>query len=115
MLLGHCVRRHHGHLWGDLGIVGGKARTLYAKAGHLGILVMFTGDQSGLKEAVRLAEFFEREKHGRKNWTLVQSLTSDKNEENNPSLMKVDEKTGEKTKILYGFLGTAADLDKGGL
>ncbi|KAL7210207.1 hypothetical protein ACSBR1_031717 [Camellia fascicularis] len=97
----------------DLGFGGGKSKSLYGRDGHLGItLVKFAGDQSGLKEAVRLAEFFEKENHGRRNWTHVQSLASGKDEENNPNLVKVDEKTGEKKRIFYGYLGTVVDLDK---
>lgn len=97
----------------DLGFGGGKSKSLYGRDGHLGItLVKFAGDQSGLKEAVRLAEFFEKENHGRRNWTHVQSLASGKDEEDNPNLVKVDEKTREKKRIFYGYLGTVVDLDK---
>ncbi|GFS36707.1 hypothetical protein Acr_00g0047570 [Actinidia rufa] len=70
------------------------------------------GDLAGLKEAVRLAEFFEKQNHGRMGWAHVQSLTSGKDSEDNPNLVKLDEKTGEKTRILYGYLGTVFDLDK---
>uniref|UniRef100_A0A5B6Z536 XS domain-containing protein n=1 Tax=Davidia involucrata TaxID=16924 RepID=A0A5B6Z536_DAVIN len=97
----------------DLGFGGGKSKSLYGRDGHLGItLVKFAGDQSGLKEAVRLAEYFEKDYHGRKGWTRVQALTSGKDDDNNPNLVKVDEKTGEKKRVFYGYIGTAADLDK---
>ncbi|KAL6971548.1 hypothetical protein U1Q18_031227 [Sarracenia purpurea var. burkii] len=97
----------------DIGFGSGKAKSIYSKEGHLGItLVKFAGDQSGLKEAVRLAEFFEKENHGRMNWNRVQSSTLGNDDENNPNLVKVDEKTGDKTRILYGYLGTVSDLDK---
>ncbi|XP_010277270.1 PREDICTED: uncharacterized protein LOC104611767 isoform X2 [Nelumbo nucifera] len=97
----------------DLGFGGGKSKSLYGKDGHLGItLVKFAADQSGLKEAVRLAEYFEKEGHGRKGWTRVQSSQMGKDDENNPNLVKVDEKSGEKKRIFYGYLGTASDLDK---
>lgn len=97
----------------DLGCRGGKSKVLYGRDGHLGItLVKFASDQSGLKEAFQLAEFFDKENHGRRSWALVESMTSGKDDENNPNLVKVDERTREKKRIFYGFLGTAADLDK---
>ncbi|KAJ6771595.1 RNA RECOGNITION MOTIF XS DOMAIN PROTEIN [Salix koriyanagi] len=53
----------------DLGFVGGKSKSLYGRDGHLGItLVKFGGDQSGLKEAMRLAEHFEKDNRGHKAW-----------------------------------------------
>ncbi|CAL5396529.1 unnamed protein product [Camellia sinensis] len=49
----------------NLGFGGGKSKSLYGRDGHLSItLVKFAGDQSGLKDAVRLVEFFEKENHG---------------------------------------------------
>ncbi|THG18087.1 hypothetical protein TEA_024552 [Camellia sinensis var. sinensis] len=48
-----------------LGFGGGKSKSLYGRHSHLGItLVKFAGDQSGLKDVVRLVEFFEKENHG---------------------------------------------------
>ncbi|KAL2324401.1 hypothetical protein Fmac_023459 [Flemingia macrophylla] len=97
----------------ELGFMGGKSKSLYGRDGHLGItLVKFAGDQSGFKEAIRLAEHFEKENHGRKDWARVQSQTLGKDDENNANLVKVDEKKGEKRRVLYGYLGTAFDLDK---
>ncbi|XWS08973.1 hypothetical protein CRYUN_Cryun40dG0045900 [Craigia yunnanensis] len=97
----------------DLGFGSGKSKAMYGREGHLGIAVVkFAGDQSGLKDAVRLAEYFEKENHGRKCWSHVQPLTLGKDDEKNPSLVKVDERTGEKKRIFYGYLGTVADLDK---
>ncbi|XP_042517422.1 uncharacterized protein LOC122091500 [Macadamia integrifolia] len=97
----------------DLGFGGGKSKSLYGKDGHLGItLVKFAGDQSGLKEAIRLAEFFEKDNHGRQGWARAQSSQLGMDDEKNPNLVKVDEKTGEKKRIFYGYLGTAFDLDK---
>lgn len=97
----------------DLGFGGGKSKSLYGRDGHQGItLVKFSGDQSGLKEAVRLSEFFEKENHGRKGWARVQPLLPGRDSENNPNLVKVDERTGEKKRIFYGYLATASDLDK---
>lgn len=97
----------------DLGCRGGKSKALYNRDGHQGVtLVKFTNDQLGLKEAFQLAEFFEKENHGRRSWAHVQSLTAGKDDENNPNLVMVDERTGEKKRIFYGYLGTSADLDK---
>ncbi|XP_029129597.1 uncharacterized protein LOC109812859 [Cajanus cajan] len=97
----------------ELGFMGGKSKSLYGRDGHLGItLVKFAGDHSGFKEAIRLAEHFEKENHGRKDWARVQSQTLGKDDENNANLVKVDEKKGEKRRVLYGYLGTAFDLDK---
>lgn len=97
----------------DLGFGTGKSKSLYGREGHLGItLVKFAGDQSGLKDAVRLAEYFEKDSRGRKVWVRVQPSSLGKDDENNPSLVTVDQRTGEKKRILYGYLGTASDLDK---
>uniref|UniRef100_A0A6N2NHX4 XS domain-containing protein n=1 Tax=Salix viminalis TaxID=40686 RepID=A0A6N2NHX4_SALVM len=96
----------------DLGFAGGKSKSLYGRDGHLGItLVKFGGDQSGLKEAIRMAEHFEKDNHGRKAWGCLQPVTLGNDDEKNPSLVKVD-RSGEKTRILYGYLATAADLNK---
>ncbi|KAJ4968622.1 hypothetical protein NE237_015323 [Protea cynaroides] len=97
----------------DLGFGGGKSKSLYGKDGHLGItLVKFAGDQSGLMDAIRLAEFFERDNHGRQGWARAESSQLGKDDENNLNLVKLDEKTVEKKRIFYGYLGTASDLDK---
>ncbi|XP_045787979.1 uncharacterized protein LOC123883275 [Trifolium pratense] len=97
----------------EFGIVGGKSKAVYGKEGHLGItLVKFNGDKSGLEAAIRLSEHFKKENHGRKDWARVQAQTLGKDNENNPNLVKVDERKGEKMRILYGYLGTAFDLDK---
>lgn len=97
----------------DLGFGGGKSKSMYGKDGHLGItIVKFANTQSGLKEAERFAEYFEKENHGRKGWTRVQASHSGDVDDNNPYLVKVDVKSGEKKRILYGYLGTASDLDK---
>lgn len=98
----------------ELGFFSGKAKSVYGREGHMGItLVRFSADQSGLKEAVRLSEFLEREKRGRKGWACVKSSsTMGKDDKNNPNLMELDEKTGEKQRILYGYLGTVFDFDK---
>lgn len=39
-------------------------------------------------------------------------MASNKNEENNPNLVRVDKRTGEKERIFYGYVGTVFDLDK---
>ncbi|XP_065863302.1 uncharacterized protein [Euphorbia lathyris] len=96
----------------DLGFAGGKSKSLYGRDGHLGrTLVKFGADQVGLKEALRLAEHFEKENHGRKAWGRIQPLTLGKDDDKNPNLVKA-ERSGEKKRILYGYLGTAADLYK---
>ncbi|XP_002517137.2 uncharacterized protein LOC8280922 [Ricinus communis] len=96
----------------DLGFSGGKSKSLYGRDGHLGItLIKFSSDQFGLKEALQLAEHFEKENHGRKAWGCIQPLSLGKDDEKNPNLVKV-ERSGEKKRILYGYLGTAADLYK---
>lgn len=97
----------------DLGVSSGKSKSLYSRDGHLGItLVKFSGDESGLKEAMRLAGHFERDGHGRRGWAQVPSSSADKDDEINPNLVKVDPRTGEKNRILYGFLATVMDMDK---
>lgn len=75
-------------------------------------LIKFAANQSGLREAFRLAEFLEKSEHGRQGWAVVQSLKSTKDKESHPSLVTVDPKTGEKDRILYEYLGTASDLDR---
>lgn len=75
-------------------------------------LVKFAADQSGLKEALRLAEHFEKETHGRKAWDRVHPQTLGKDDGNNPNLVKMNENNVEKRRILYGYIGTAFDLDK---
>lgn len=76
-------------------------------------LMKFAGDQEGLKEAIRLAEFFEKDNRGRNAWTRLQPLTiGSKDDENNTNLVKYDEKTRERKRVFYGYLGTAFDLDK---
>lgn len=98
----------------DLGFTGGKSKSLYGREGHLGVTLMkFSGDQAGLKEAIQLAEFFERDNRGRKTWTRLQPLTlGSKDDENNPNLVRYDEKSRERKRVFYGYLGTAFDLDK---
>ncbi|CAN4092954.1 unnamed protein product [Withania somnifera] len=96
-----------------IGFPGGKAKALYSRDGHLGVtLVKFASDQSGLMEAMRLAEYFEKDNLGRNGWARLQPLTLGKDDENNPDLCKFDHRTGEKKRVFYGYLGTVYDLDK---
>ncbi|KAK6780867.1 hypothetical protein RDI58_023051 [Solanum bulbocastanum] len=96
-----------------IGFHGGKAKALYSRDGHLGVtLVKFASDQSGLMEAMRLAEYFEKDNHGRNGWARLQPLTLGKDDENNPDLCKFDHRTGEKKRVIYGYLGTVNDLEK---
>ncbi|KAL9240843.1 hypothetical protein vseg_015019 [Gypsophila vaccaria] len=97
----------------DLGFSGGKSKSLYNRAGHLGVtLIKFNGDQLGLKEALRLSDHFEKDRHGRKDWTRIQAMGASLEDENNPNIVMVNERTREKSRVLYGYLLTAFDLDK---
>ncbi|GER44673.1 protein SUPPRESSOR OF GENE SILENCING 3 [Striga asiatica] len=89
--------------------------SLYSREGHMGMhTVKFSADESGLKEALRLSDYFEREKRGLKEWARAQPSgpINAKDDENNPNLVKLDPKTGEKKRVFYGHLATVADLDK---
>ncbi|XP_051128306.1 uncharacterized protein LOC127249520 [Andrographis paniculata] len=97
----------------DLGFASGKSTSLHAREGFLGMhAVKFSGDESGLKEALKLADYFEREKRGLRDWSRVQPPTVGKDDENNPNLVKFDPKSREKKRVFYGHLATVADLDK---
>ncbi|CAA0832947.1 Unknown protein [Striga hermonthica] len=99
----------------DLGFSSGKSMSLYSREGHMGMhTVKFSADESGLKEALRLSDYFEREKRGLKGWAHAQPSGpgNSKDDENNPNLIKLDPKTGEKRRVFYGHLATVADLDK---
>lgn len=97
----------------DLGFTTGKSKAMFGREGHLGITVVkFGGDHSGLKDAMRLADFFERQKHGRGSWASLRSGSgSGRDEDKDPNFVKFDNKTGEKERVLYGYLGTVFDLD----
>lgn len=87
--------------------------SLYSREGHLGIhTVRFSGNEEGLKEALNLAAYFDRERRGRKEWARVQPVMLGKDDESNPNLMKSDPKSGERKRIFYGHLANVADLDK---
>jgi hypothetical protein len=101
----------------DLGFTAGKSKSLYSREGHQGItLVKHTEDQAGLKEAIRLNNYFEKDNRGRRRWTVVSMSTpnmyDDIDNDKNPNLVTVDRRSGEKDRILYGYLGTVFDLDK---
>ncbi|KAL3648965.1 hypothetical protein CASFOL_005368 [Castilleja foliolosa] len=92
----------------DIGFSSGKSMSMYSREGHLGVhYVKFSADESGLKEGLRLSDYFERERRGRKGWAHAQN-----GDENNPDLVRVDPKTGEKKRVFYGHLATVADMDK---
>ncbi|KAL8265034.1 hypothetical protein R6Q59_023164 [Mikania micrantha] len=97
----------------DFGFTTGKSKSMYGREGHMGTTVVkFAGDQSGLKDAMRLADFFEKQKHGRGSWASVQPMFRPGNDdEKDPNFVKLDKKTGEKERILYGYLGTVFDLE----
>ncbi|XP_020258244.1 uncharacterized protein LOC109834620 [Asparagus officinalis] len=87
----------------ELGFAGGKSKSLYGKKGHLGIAaVKFASSPAGLEEAECLAEYFKKNNRGRKDWTQMETSHNDSD----------DKKTDEKKNIFYGYLATAADLDK---
>uniref|UniRef100_N1QP89 Uncharacterized protein n=1 Tax=Aegilops tauschii TaxID=37682 RepID=N1QP89_AEGTA len=95
----------------ELGFAGGKSKSLYGKEGHLGLtLIKFANNPSGLKEAERLAEFFERQDHGRVGWSRAQA-THNLDPDTNPMLVETDSR-GEKKRILYGCLAISSDLDE---
>ncbi|GKB17477.1 suppressor of gene silencing like protein [Tanacetum coccineum] len=74
----------------------------------------FANDPSGLKDAMRLADFFEKQKHGHTSWASIQSsLRPGKDNEKDPNFVKLDKRTTEKERILYGYLGTVFDLEGG--
>lgn len=86
---------------------------MYGREGHLGItLFRFAGDDSGLMQAMRMAECFEKMNRGRKSWAKVPPFTPGQDDEKNRSIVEVDDRTGEKKRVLYGYLATIADLDK---
>ncbi|KAL6649255.1 hypothetical protein ACP70R_013479 [Stipagrostis hirtigluma subsp. patula] len=96
----------------ELGFFGGKSKSLYGKEGHLGLtLIKFGNNPTGLKEAERLAEFLERQDHGRIGWLRAQA-TRTVDSDKDPLLVETDNRTGETKRILYGYLATASDLDK---
>ncbi|XP_051182988.1 uncharacterized protein [Lolium perenne] len=95
----------------ELGFAGGKSKSLYGKEGHLGqTLIKFANNPAGLKEAERLAEFLERQDHGRVGWSRVQA-THSLDPDTSPLLVETDNR-GEKKRILYGYLAISSDLDE---
>nr|BAK02434.1 predicted protein [Hordeum vulgare subsp. vulgare] len=95
----------------ELGFAGGKSKSLYGKQGHLGLtLIKFANNPSGLKEAERLAEFLEKQDHGRVGWSRAQA-THNLDPDTNPLLVETDNR-GEKKRILYGCLAISSDLDE---
>jgi len=95
----------------ELGFAGGKSKSLYGKEGHLGqTLIKFANNPAGLKEAERLAEFLERQDHGRVGWSRVQA-THSLDPDTSPLLVETDNR-GEKKRILYGYLAISSDMDE---
>ncbi|PAN51486.1 hypothetical protein PAHAL_9G597800 [Panicum hallii] len=96
----------------ELGFSGGKSKSLYGKEGHLGLtLIKFANNPAGLKEAERLAEFLERQDHGRIGWSRARATHSIDSDQN-PLLVETDTRTGERMRILYGYLAISSDLDE---
>lgn len=95
----------------EMGFGGVTVKPLVGKDGAMS--VRFASNLAGLKEAVRLADLFEAEGHGRlqwDQWVQTRGIPSSYVEGGNPMFVKVDEK-GQQTWVLYGYLGTASDLD----
>ncbi|RZS16334.1 hypothetical protein BHM03_00048302 [Ensete ventricosum] len=63
-----------------------------------------------MEEAGRLAEYFEKDNCGRKGWARAQA-SQFVDDEKDPLLVKADETTGEKKRILFGYLATTSDLE----
>ncbi|KAJ6828240.1 uncharacterized protein M6B38_363675 [Iris pallida] len=96
----------------ELGFTGGMPKSLYSKGGHLGITaVKFASTPTGLKEADSLVAHFEKDNRGREGWARVEAAHAG-DDEKNPALVKVDEKTGERKRVFYCYLATAFDLEK---
>ncbi|XP_076952518.1 uncharacterized protein LOC143626259 [Bidens hawaiensis] len=97
----------------DIGFTTGKPKSMYGRDGHMGTTVVkFASDESGLKDAIKLADFFEKERRGRGSWASVQHMYKPGNDdEKDPNLVKLDKNTGQKERILYGYLGTVFDLE----
>jgi hypothetical protein len=93
----------------EMGFAGVTAKPLVGKDGAM--LVRFASSQAGLKEAVRLAELFQSEGHGRLQWDLqIRGIPPSYVGGDNPMFVNVDEK-GQRTWVLYGYLATVSDLD----
>lgn len=98
----------------ELGFGSGKAKALYGRDGHKGILVVkFSSTVAGLQEAERLHKYFEHHKRGRKDWLHIQSThTGKEHDDEGPDLIRIDEKTKEQKRVLYGYIGIADDLEE---
>nr|XP_009405679.1 PREDICTED: uncharacterized protein LOC103988774 [Musa acuminata subsp. malaccensis] len=93
----------------DLGFGGGKSKSIYGKEGHTGITVVkFANTRAGMKEAERLAWYFEKDNCGRKGWAHAQGSQFG-DDEKDPSLVRADGTIGEK--IFFGYLATTSDLE----
>jgi XS domain len=97
----------------DLGFPGGKAKSTYDREGHTGVtIVQFVKTESGLKEAERLVNYFTTQNHDRKGWAHAQATRSSGDDDRNPLLVKMDDRTGEKKRIFYGYMATLSDVDE---
>nr|GFB07910.1 XS domain-containing protein [Tanacetum cinerariifolium] len=95
------------------GFTTGKSKSMFDREGHMGTTVVhFANDPSGLKDAMRLADFFEKQKNGRTSWASIQSsFRPRKDDEKEPNFVKLDKRILEKERILYGYLGIVFDLE----
>lgn len=75
-------------------------------ANHSIMAVIFNSTLSGLEAAERLHNFYSKTKHGKSDFENIRSCSS--------SCSKDESKASEKKAehVLYGYLGTAEDLDK---
>eukprot|EP00249_Psilotum_nudum_P020844 c27870_g1_i1 orf=168-2726(+) len=98
----------------ELGHKDGKAKAVYGRQGHCGIiLVKYLATHPSLQEAERLHQHFESHGRGRKDWIRVlPNLKEPGCSEEGPDFVHLDEQTKEEKRVLYGYLALAGDFDK---
>ncbi len=101
----------------DIEHAAGKPKSTWGKEGHKGqILVQYPPSLQGLEEADRLHEHFEKNGRSRKDWCRIQpfwhGLPGHDDLEEGPDFLRIDKETQIKQRVFYGYLATAADLDK---
>ncbi|CAM6074845.1 unnamed protein product [Sphagnum tenellum] len=101
----------------DIEHAAGKPKSTWGKEGHKGqILVQYPPSLQGLEEADRLHEDFEKNGRSRKDWCRIQpfwhGLPGHDDLEEGPDFLRIDKETQIKQRVFYGYLATAADLDK---
>ncbi len=101
----------------DIEHAAGKPKSTWGKEGHKGqVLVQYPPSLQGLEEADRLHEHFEKNGRSRKDWCSIQpfwhGLPGHDDLEEGPDFLRIDKETQIKQRVFYGYLATAADLDK---